>query len=242
MQRKSIYFSLLISCALTVSTVGLAEDKNIMSFWGGIFRNPEQVGAIAPCSSFVADEISKHIETIAMGEANRPLRILEAGGGCGALTLDIEKRLNHIDKPYILDVIEIDPAYCEILSEKFSHNPQIRIHCVDVSTWSPAYQYDLIISSLPFTSLPTELVINVVDQFKKLVKKGGFISYLEYILLADLKMAYLGIKEIFQVDGPKREFEAKINVLSGFKKEFGIETKRVLLNIMPAQIHHLKMY
>lgn len=235
---------LVVSCASSGLLFSQESDLSFVSFVQGIFRDFERVGAIAQCSSSVATEISKHIDTIAFSHANdsgQPLRILEAGGGCGALTSAIEKKLEHIDGAYILDVVEIDPEYAEILSKKFAHNPRVHIHCADVSTWNPGYQYDLIISSLPFTSLPDDLVLTIVDQFKKLVKKGGFVSYLEYIFLARLKLAYLKIKDLF-VDTHKNEFENKINYLSHFKKEFGIETKRVLLNVMPAQIHHLKMY
>jgi len=243
MHHRSLCLTIIL--LFSVNTTCLSKESGFLSFWMGVLRNPEQVGAIAPGSPFLAKEISKHIDTVGMQdsfEINQPVRILEAGGGCGALTADIEKRLAHIDKSYLLDVIEIDPDYCEVLVAKFSHNPNIHIHCADVSTWNPGYQYDVIISSLPFTSLPSDLVIRIVEQFKKLAKKEGFISYFEYILLADVKSAYLGVKELFVEEHPKKEFEKKVRILSDFRRDFGIESKHVLLNVMPAQIHHLKMY
>lgn len=236
---------LVLLCTLSGSVISAESDKQFFSFWHGILKDFERVGAIAQCSSYVAKEMSKHIDTIAFDsnhDNNQPLYVLEVGGGCGALTSDIEAKLNQLDKAYILDVVEIDPEYCEILSHKFANNPRVRIHCVDASTWNPGYQYDIIISTLPFTSLPSDLVIKVVEQFKKLIKKGGFVSYLEYIFLARVKLAYLNVKGLFTIDTPKKEFEEKINVLSHFKQEFGIETKNVLLNVMPAHVHHLKMY
>ncbi len=240
MQRKHLrLLFVLFGASATLCSV----NNTFLSFWMGVLRNPEQVGAIAPGSPYLAKEISKQIESAyALNQANQPLRVLEAGGGCGALTADIEKRLGEINRGYILDVIEIDPGYCQVLHQKFSHNPNIRIHCADVSAWNPGYQYDVIISSLPFTSLPSDLVVRIVEQFKKLTKKGGFISYFEYILLADMKKAYLGVKELFVEEQPKKEFEKKVSTLSNFRKEFGIESKRVFLNVMPAEIHHLKIY
>lgn len=226
-------FGLFFLLSLSTSILTHQEQERF-SFWHGILRNPAQVGAIAPCSSRVAQEISKHINTAINNrtDTKQPMHILEVGGGCGALTEEIEKKLNETGEMYLLDVLEIDAHYCTILQEKFKHNPRVQIRCVDATTWSPSYCYDVIISSLPFTSLPNEVVMAMVNQFKNLVKKGGFISYLEYILLARLKKAFL-------LGEKKKEFEEKISVLSDFKKDFGIETTKIWLNIMPANIHHL---
>lgn len=237
MQYSKRFLLLSVLCSNASLSLG---DTNIdfVSFVQGVLRDFERVGAIAQCSAAVSREIIKHIDTVA--SRDQPIRALEAGGGCGALTVELEKKLNQLNVDYILDVVEIDPEYAEILSKKFEHNPRVRIHCADMSVWNPGYQYDIIISTLPFTSLPCDLVITIVDQFKKLVKNEGFVSYLEYIFFARLKLAYLELKDLL-VDAHKDEFEAKIKVLSRLRKEFGIESKHVLLNIMPAHVHHLKM-
>ena len=84
----------------------------------GVFRNPAKVGAIAPCSSYVADELTRYI----MHEDRKPLRILEVGAGTGPITKEIIKKMNEDDH---LDCIELDAVYCDQLEEKFGEHENV---------------------------------------------------------------------------------------------------------------------
>lgn len=206
-----------------------------LMFWQGILRNPQQVGAIAPCSDQVAKEISKHIKNHQPNASSDSiLRVVEVGGGCGALSKEIEKQLIETGISYTFDIIEIDASYCTHLTSLFADNTFVRVHCADICTWKPGYKYDIVISSLPFTSLPSCVVEQALKQFTEFTQPGGTISYIEYIFLSQ-------IKKIFLSGDSKKEFEHKRSLLNEFKNKFCIETKKIWFNIMPTYVYHLKV-
>src|SRR3990167_9756485 len=142
----------------------LGEDP--IPFIQGMFRNPMTVGALAPCSSFVAEEITRPITHIG-GESQQQVRVLEVGAGTGQLTQKIINRLNELQTKgsiagYTLDLVELDEQFCAQLREKFASS-SIRVHCQNVSNFVSEEKYDAIISSIPFTNLPAAVVEDILQ-------------------------------------------------------------------------------
>ena len=96
MNKKNIYIvrgdiglAALVCVASVAALAGGARlfwGKDSAEFFKGWIKNPAQVGAPAPCSVFVAQEITKHVQRcVAERDAAdlTPLRVLEVGGGSG---------------------------------------------------------------------------------------------------------------------------------------------------------------
>jgi phospholipid N-methyltransferase len=132
-----------------------------------------------------------------------------------------------------LDVVEIDPEFCEILSKKFENNPHIRIHCTSIADWQPGYEYDAVVSGLPLNSFPPEYVEQFIDTFKSLTKKGGTVSYFEYEFLPRIKLATLFGEE-------ERMFRKVLQIKQAFFEAHGIGSETVYRNFPPARVLHFQ--
>ncbi len=212
------------------------------TFFKGILKNPLRVGCISPCSKFVGKEIVKYVaqEASAFAKATadradtiKPLRILEVGGGSGALTDPLRKALEESGASYCLDVLEIDPEYCKVLRLKFVHDENIMIYCVDAATWQPGEKYDFIISSIPFMSLDADIVRNIINNYQTLIKPNGMISYIEHMLFPQIAPYFMNHEK-------REDYFEKKNLIADFREQFKFETAKVWLNVTPLYVHHLK--
>lgn len=188
------------------------------------FVSPSSVGAVVPSSSFLAVAMTKYIK-----RGKHPIRILEVGAGTGSMTIEIEKKLRKGD---VLDVIELDTNFCELLSEKFKKRENIRVNCLSILDWNPGYRYDFIISGLPFNAFDAGFVQSIFKKYKELIKPGGIISYFEYIALAKIKLFFLSGKE-------KDQFSKTITTTTKFRSKFEFDEEKVFANMPPASVHHL---
>jgi phosphatidylethanolamine/phosphatidyl-N-methylethanolamine N-methyltransferase len=188
------------------------------------FKNPTDVGSIMPTSYFAGYEITKPIR-----ESKQPLKILEAGAGTGPITEMITRYLKPTDT---LDAIEIDPTFCQMLKEKFNTKETVRVHSMPIEEWHPDYQYDLIISSLPFNNFSVQQVDQILKLFKKLIKPDGIFTYIGY-------MGAPLAKRIFLNKTDYADFMQKRKLLADFYQQFGTETIAVWLNLPPVYVYRL---
>ena len=79
-----------------------------------------------PLSLGAAQELAKFI---CQDETQVAKKYLEAGGGCGAVSIELAKLLRSQDQ---LHVIEIDPEMCEILKIRLSPYPNVFVHCCSI--------------------------------------------------------------------------------------------------------------
>lgn len=228
---------LKIALGILVTGIFLYQGARIMwgehylTFFKGILRNPLQVGAFSPCSVFVAKEITKYV---AADKKSDTLRVLEVGAGSGVLTTQLEKVLQDRKGSYILDVIEIDQEYCDLLKKRFAHSPNVTIHCIDVTKFNAPAKYDYIITTLPFNVMDTELIARILKQYEHMIANNGILSYVEHIGLPALKEKTLSGKE-------KELFSEKRTTVNSFKDKYLLETTNVYRNITPLYVHHLKI-
>lgn len=162
------------------------------------------------------------------------LRVLEVGGGSGIFTGSLVKQLEQLhDHAYQLDVIEIDANYCAALTKRFAPYANVHIHCIDATLWEPAYQYDYIVSSLPFTNMPVPVVQAILTKYEQIIKPGGIVSYVQ-LMLANQRGKLLRGTE-------KETFNKKVALLEQFNDAFEFQRANVWLNITPAYVHHLQI-
>ncbi|MFN8578018.1 MAG: rRNA adenine N-6-methyltransferase family protein [Candidatus Sericytochromatia bacterium] len=200
--------------------------KNVGVFLLEIAKKPGEVGAIAPSSKNLGNEITDYIKT-----GKKPVNIIEVGPGTGVMTEVIAKKLKPHDK---FDVIEYNPQFVEVLKEKFKDYPNIHVHCVSIIDWKPDYKYDYMVSCLPFNVFAPEFVEAILKHYEEIMKKGSMISYFEYMVFPKIKKAIL--------NGDKKDnFQRLHNILSDFRNKYEISKRRVYKNFPPAYVYNLKM-
>lgn len=125
-------------------------------------RNPKHTGMVVPSSKQLSKAMTHDLSKFDC--------ILEVGAGTGAITKELANRVP-LEK---LQVFEYDESLCENLINKFfREDPTIvkqgPVHCYAKSILSLP-EKTLIISSLPFKSLPKEVKADTVDLFKAFVQ------------------------------------------------------------------------
>lgn len=217
---------LLLALVSFYAQARLIDRIPLVAFFIEAIHKMDQVGALVPTSNIVAQECMRYIK-----EHQGPKKILEIGAGIGNITQIIKKHLKADD---ILDVVEVDPAYCKILQEKFKNDPRIRIHCVDILTFDPGYTYDYVVSTLPHTCLSPEFVANMIAKYKSLLVAGGRMSYVEYI-------GFTKITSIKKWGHEKVLYYQKLILLRAFQRAYKKKTVMIFRNIPPIFVHHLQM-
>lgn len=226
-----VSFVALLSIGLIYKGAYYLWGEHYLTFFKGIIRNPLQVGAFSPCTRFVAKEITKYV---AQAPGNAPLRILEVGAGSGVFTTQLESMLANRSGDYTVDVIEIDPYYCQLLQERFNNNPHFVIHCTDVSTFKSDSSYDFIVSSVPFNTMDNEIIKKILDSYVSLIKPNGIVSYVEHIWLPELKGYFLKGED-------KNVYTQRRHLINAFRDQYIFETTKVYANITPLNIYHLRI-
>jgi phospholipid N-methyltransferase len=160
-------------------------------FISEVFKSGGTIGALSPSSSFLAEKMLKPID---FDKANC---VVEFGPGTGVFT---HKLLEKMNPKATLLVFEINPAFFEVL-KKIEDN---RLVIINDSAEKIAYylnlnnyeKADYIVSSLPFTMIPDEVVDGILsNSYKALTEKGKFIQF-QYSLnaLSKLKAIFRKVK------------------------------------------------
>lgn len=218
-KQHSIYIFWLL---LVLSFSLMCFSCTFLKAW---YNNPERVGEVVPSSSRVAKVMSDRIKT--HGDKKY---LLEVGAGEGALTDKIIQKLRDIDH---LDLIEIEPIFCKELSEKFGAIKNITIHCLDFLTWKPSYQYDHVVTSLPFNSFPPSLTEQLMKHLLEVTKENGTISFYEFKWLPQIRHWFMNEADT-KIQAQNREH------IENFIKNYLVYQTTVYLNFPPVIVYHLE--
>lgn len=202
-----------------------------MFFLNQISQGLGSVGAIMPTSRQAAQAMA--------AEALRqtgPKTILEVGPGTGPITTELVKHLKASDR---LVLCEINSDFVSYLTRRMETEPalkrvrsQIELHEMSVVDLPGQHCYDYIISAIPFNVLPAELIEAIFETYKRLLKPGGTLSFLEYTYLRDIRKA-AAVK-------PDSQFLKTDEVLRKIIKRYQFRDEKVLLNMPPATIRSLR--
>ncbi|MFT4554664.1 MAG: phospholipid N-methyltransferase [Chlamydiales bacterium] len=202
--------------------------KNHITFLKHFLRNPTAVGAVSALNDNVAKKMVKYLKS---RDYSRPCRILEVGAGTGSITKKIVPELSDND---ILDLVEIDLGCCKILEEKFNEHKGVQVISRSVLDWKPEYQYDFIISTLPFNSFPAPFVESILAHFKDISASGCLCSYVEYAFLSK-------ISQLFGNKMKKPQIRSRRQTLKNYRNTLLIEKQCELRNFPPCHIYHMNM-
>ncbi len=207
---------------------------NYGTFFWQIAKHPKRIGAFAPCSTFTAKALTKHIKEKA-NNTNDPIYVLEVGAGSGVITKEIIQTLESAGVPYHVDCIEIDGTLCAVLEDTFASD-QVSIHKQDIRTWQWEEKYDFIISTIPLMQFvfDVEDVQTILENYKNWAKDGAVVSYVTHILIPHLASWFL--------KGEKKEvYIKKMKFIESFRSNYLFDTQKVWRNCAPLYVYHMQL-
>ena len=144
------------------------------SFLKESFRSIRTTGAVMRSSKWLVQEMMNPINFKTADV------IVELGGGSGALTQQLLQRMSPNSR---LLCVEINPEFCKILRAEISDSRFILIEDSAVKLLEyleklNLKEVDYVVSALPFVTLPTALVHQIVAVAHKSLKINGL--YIQY--------------------------------------------------------------
>ncbi len=203
-------------------------------FLRSVARDFRRTGAIAPSSRSLGCAMTGELAL----RPNRPIAVLEVGGGTGSITEIIARRLRPGDR---LDVYEIDGELASVIRRRLIDNPRyresglsIRVFDAAIESMDPRPCYDFVVSCLPFTNFEAEQVCRILEIYRSCLRPGGVCSFFEYILLRKAaQWIGAGAKERARLASVER-------VVREFRDRYCYKSDVVLPNLPPAMVYHLR--
>ena len=163
------------------------EEK--VRFFRSFLANPRQVGAILPTSKRAVRDM---LDMTNLPEA-RNVALL--GAGTGAYLGEILKRLRP-DARFL--AFEIDPDLTAALSERFE-DPRLEIindSAENIEDYLDGANVDVIVSAIPFTSLPKAARQNMLAEISRVLAPDGVMVAIQYSPLVekDLKRIFASVR------------------------------------------------
>ncbi|MEV0263277.1 methyltransferase [Streptomyces sp. NPDC050617] len=196
-------------------------------------RDPRTTGAVAPSGKALARALTDPVRA----RAPRPLAVLEAGAGTGAVTRALIPRLAPGSR---LDVVDANPRFAARLRHLVRTHPrlagspeQVRVHQSLVEDLDTGRRYDVIVSGLPLTNFTPRQAETVMDRYLELLHPGGTLTY----------FAYLGTRHaraLFATRAEARRHRAVEEVMAGYQRRYATGCRTVRTNLPPARVWQLR--
>ncbi|WP_380282038.1 class I SAM-dependent methyltransferase [Kitasatospora purpeofusca] len=196
-------------------------------------RDLRTTGAVAPSGKALARTVTDPIRV----RAPRPLSVLEAGAGTGAVTRAVLPQLPHGSR---LDLVEANPRFAARLHDLVDARPAtaarhalvtVRQACLeDLDT---DRRYDVIISGLPLTNFTPDRVERIMARYLELLHPGGTLSY----------FAYLGTRRaraLFASRAEARRHAAVDEITTAYRRRYATGRWTILANVPPAHVWELR--
>jgi phosphatidylethanolamine/phosphatidyl-N-methylethanolamine N-methyltransferase len=203
--------------------------SNNFAFFCQFVKSPATVGSLLPSSQKLAKEMVRELPEKSQSGSTR--RFLEVGPGTGTFTAEFIEKLRKEDQ---LDLVEFDEQFVNVLRKRFGHMSNVHILHQDFTTFTTEKPYDHALSGLPLASFPPEMVRKIYDVFDRVIKKGGTVTYFEYIGLPRLKRVILRNKA-------KIDFQKVLMHKDLYYKQNNGTSTPVWLNLTPARVCRVKV-
>jgi phosphatidylethanolamine/phosphatidyl-N-methylethanolamine N-methyltransferase len=218
-------------------------------FWRQFRDAYHSTGAVLPSGRALARALSRYVREH-VAESLRGLdsavseklpyvgrRILEVGPGTGAVTAQIIHDMRAGDR---LDLVERNDQFVAHLRERIATAEPFRsaadrislLHCA-VEELPDDRQYDLIISGLPLNNFSVESVREIMNKLRRLLVRGGTLSFFEYVAVRRAKSLIGGRAERERLTGISQIFRELLSASE-------VRRDLVVANVTPAWVHHVR--
>ncbi|MDG6109289.1 methyltransferase domain-containing protein [Dactylosporangium aurantiacum] len=195
-------------------------------------RDIRATGALAPSSRALAHALTGPVRA----RRGRPLNILEAGAGTGAVTRAL---LSQLPAGSHLDVVEANPRFATALRHLAATHPdlaghaqRVHVHTRRVEELDTRRRYDVIVSGLPFANFDPGQVDEIMHRYLGLLHPGGTLTYFAYRGTRKARTLLAARTETLR----HRAVEA---VLTGYQRRYGTGSRTVWANLPPAKVWQL---
>jgi phospholipid N-methyltransferase len=207
--------------------------QNFFHFVVEFIKHPKEVGALVPTTSRLARAVSNAVPEFDALDQTLGRRILNIGPGTGPEAEEIVKKLR-IDDELVL--VEYDAKFCDILQEKFGHLPNVKIIKASILDFDDQDGFDHVVTCLPLNAFTKELAIGALNQYAKLTKMGGTISYVQFMLFPLMQEFFnryvYTMSDIVEIaDARRTAFRTK------WKR---VQVDNVWLNFTPMRAYHFR--
>ncbi|MGW2870893.1 class I SAM-dependent methyltransferase [Kitasatospora sp. NPDC001225] len=193
-------------------------------------RDLRTTGAIAPSGKALARTLTDPVRV----RAPRPLAVLEAGAGTGAVTSAL---LPQLPRGSRLDVVEANPRFTprlrHLVDTRAARHTQVTVHQALVEDLDTDRRYDVIVSGLPLTNFTPDQVEKIMARYMDLLHPGGTLSY----------FAYLGTRKartLFSSRAETRRHAAVDEIMTAYQHRYAAGRWTVLANLPPAHVWELR--
>lgn len=203
-------------------------------FFKEFFREFRDTGSITPSSPALSDALTRYVGE---READTALSILEVGSGTGPVSKAIARRMTDKDA---LELVESNERLVERLNTLLVDDPDLSrvaertsLRHARVEELDRAERFDVIVSGLPFANFSAEEVREILDFYFAVLRPGGYLSF----------YGYLGTKPVRAVISRREEYLRQVRsgwVVEEFVTRYGVDEERIMANIPPAWINHLR--
>jgi phospholipid N-methyltransferase len=152
----------------------IPQPHHPIAFLRGFLERPKEVGSIIPSSRWMERRITR------TAELRTAKLAIELGPGTGGTTKALLQAMAPNAK---LLAIEINPRFCDLLRETID-DPRLIVHEGSAADISDALakndldKPDVVLSGIPFSTMPTELGLSILRSVKEsLAPKGRFVAY-----------------------------------------------------------------
>lgn len=211
---------------------GMRYWTECREFYGQFRRQYFTTGSILPSSRGLARALVSEFR-----RRPGPATILEVGPGTGAVTAGILRELRPGDR---LDIVEINQHFVNVLQRRFAEEPlfhrrrdQVHLMHAPLQELPGAERYDYMISGLPLNNFPIALVRDIFRSYQRLLRKGGVLSYFEYLWIRSVKTLFVSRPERRRLHVLSRLLDRRI-AAAQFREDW------VLGNVPPAVARHLR--
>ncbi len=159
--------------------------KSLMVLIKSLKANPKAIGMLFPSSSFLSKELAKQIpahiiQTIQKQaqeeeQVGQQLYILELGGGTGCVTKEILIKGIPLNR---LIVFENSSEMASVLTARFPGLLVVQDDAANMGKYLPQNaKVAVVISSLPFLSLPQKISERIVDVLTNTIQNSLLVQY-----------------------------------------------------------------
>lgn len=161
-------------------------------FFRSFLANPRAVGAILPTSRRAVRDM------LDLANLEQARVVVELGAGTGAYTEEVLKRLRP-DARFL--AFEIDPDLVSTLSGRLD-DPRLQVihgSAESVEEHLDGEKVDVIVSAIPFTSLPGPVKKNIFAEIRRILAPGGVMVAIQYSTMVqrDLERHFASVRRRF---------------------------------------------